>query len=84
MDFLLLLPGYRRIVLEVDGQQHYSTETGTPSPAVYSTTTHGDRDLRLSGYEVYRFSSYELTGQRAPATVKEFFDRLLARRANPH
>lgn len=77
LDFLMFLPGHRRVVLEVDGQQHYSSNEGLPSPAVYAQTTLGDRDLRLSGYEVYRFSGYELTGGRAPATLGEFFDRLL-------
>ncbi|CCG02435.1 hypothetical protein [Blastococcus saxobsidens] len=77
MDFLMLLPGLRRVALEVDGQQHYATSAGEPSPRIYSVTTRGDRDLRLSGYEVYRFSGYELTEDRASDTVREFFDRLL-------
>jgi hypothetical protein len=76
MDFLMLLRGHRRIVLEVDGAQHYSAQ-GRPSPAVYAETTRGDRDLRLSGYEVYRFSGHELQPGRARGTVTEFFDRLL-------
>ena len=77
MDFLMLLPGLRRIVFEVDGKQHYATSTGVPSPCIYSATTRGDRDLRLSGYEVYRFGGYKLEGGRAAGTVREFFDRLL-------
>lgn len=31
-DFLMLLPGLRRVALEVDGQQHYATPAGKPSP----------------------------------------------------
>ncbi|MEJ1110901.1 MULTISPECIES: hypothetical protein [unclassified Kribbella] len=76
MDFLMLPRGHRRIVLEVDGAQHYSA-LGRPSPAVYAETTRGDRDLRLSGYEVYRFSGHELQPDRARSTVTEFFNRLL-------
>jgi hypothetical protein len=77
MDFLMLLPHGRRIVLEVDGAQHYSAD-GKASPTIYANTTRGDRDLRLSGYEVFRFSGYELSEPRAEGTVREFFDRLLA------
>jgi hypothetical protein len=76
MDFLMLAPSHRRIVLEVDGIQHYSNN-GKPSPATYSDTTRADRDLRLSRYEVYRFSGYELSSERAQATISEFFSRLL-------
>ncbi|WP_093575564.1 hypothetical protein [Amycolatopsis rubida] len=78
MDFLMLLPGLRRVVLEVDGEQHYATPSRQPSPRIYSETTRGDRDLRLAGYEVYRFSGYELSEDRATKTVSDFFDRLLA------
>lgn len=81
MDFLLLLPDYRRVVLEVDGQQHYADDRGFASPARYANTARGDRDLRLSGYEVYRFGGHELHADRAAATTREFFTRLL--RANP-
>lgn len=54
MDFLLLLPGGQRVVLEVDGRQHYSTN-GRPDSTKYAAGMRGDRDLKLSGYEVFRF-----------------------------
>ena len=76
MDFLMLLSGHRRVVLEVDGQQHYSDD-GRPSPIAYSQTMRGDRDLRLGGYEVYRFGTHELASDRVDTTIREFFDRLL-------
>ncbi len=82
MDFLMLLPGNARVVLEVDGQQHYATDTGPdaqPSPRVYAETMLGDRDLRLAGYDVYRFGGFELSKASASATVRSFFDRLFAR-----
>jgi hypothetical protein len=37
----------------------------------------GDRDLRLSGYEVYRFGAHELGGSSIDTTLRAFFDRLL-------
>lgn len=58
MDFLLLLAGGVRVVVEVDGKQHYS-DGDRPSPKVYARTVEGDRRLRLAGYEVYRFAGYE-------------------------
>lgn len=83
MDFLMLLPHRVRVVIEVDGQQHYSTDDGgppRPSPAVYAETVRGDRDLRLAGYEVYRFSGHELhTEERTATIVTEFFSRLFQR-----
>ncbi|GEM_PF-3988145 len=36
LDFLLLLPGGRRVVIEVDGQHHYTTDDGRASPKRYS------------------------------------------------
>lgn len=75
MDFLLLLPDAVRIVLEVDGKQHYA-EGENASPRLYSEMTAEDRRLRLRGYEVYRFGGYELTQPQAAATLRTFFDDL--------
>ncbi|MBP2266313.1 very-short-patch-repair endonuclease [Pseudarthrobacter sp. PvP004] len=76
MDFLLLMPGRRRIVLEVDGMQHYS-ENNRPSPDLYAQMVSEDRGLRLAGYEVYRFGGKELSGAEAKPMLEEFFNRLL-------
>jgi len=35
-----------------------------------------DRDLRLSGYDVYRFGATELISPIGPIIVGEFFERL--------
>ena len=75
MDFLLLLPNNQRVVLEVDGSQHFSRD-GKPSLAAYSEMVLADRDLRLAGYEIYRFGSNELVGAAAGALIEGFFDRL--------
>ncbi|AKV02315.1 hypothetical protein AKJ09_08978 [Labilithrix luteola] len=81
MDFLMLLPHNVRVVLEVDGKQHYSEED-KPSPRLYATMVSADRDLRLGGYEVYRFGGYELDGSpQAIAMLTEFFGRLFRRHA---
>ena len=83
MDFLLLLRDYARVVIEVDGQQHYAVvDDGVPtaSPALYADTVKADRTLRLAGYEVYRFGGHELTAPSAGAqAVGEFFSALFRR-----
>jgi len=76
MDFLLLLPHRKNIVIEIDGKQHYS-ENGKASPKLYAEMVAEDRRLRLAGYELYRFGGYEfLDDENAKQTVKNFFDDL--------
>jgi hypothetical protein len=78
MDFLLLLPQRRRIVLEVDGRHHYATENGTADPQQYARMLAEDRRLRLAGYEVYRFGGAELSDEEQGRTLLDaFFDKLL-------
>lgn len=79
MDFLMLLPGGIQIVFELDGQQHY-TENGKGEPRLYAEMVKDDRDLRLKGYEVYRFGGYEfLNKNNAKQMICEFFDRIFVR-----
>ncbi|MFM9494971.1 hypothetical protein ACKI1Q_15305 [Streptomyces galilaeus] len=69
MDFLLLLPYGQRVVLEVDGVQHYTRDNGrTPDTAKYADMVAADRDLKLRGYEVFRFGHDEL---KQPEDVKK-------------
>lgn len=77
MDFLLLLPNNQRIVIEVDGAQHF-TRDGEPSLSAYAEMVAADRDLRLAGYEIYRFGSNELVGSGASLVIESFFNRLWA------
>jgi hypothetical protein len=75
MDFLMLLPSRQRIVIEVDGKHHFS-ENDIPSLKVYAGMVSADRELRLAGYEVYRFGANELVGDGAEARITDFFDKL--------
>lgn len=78
IDFLLLLAGRRRVVIEVDGIHHYSDEAGRPSPGRYAEMVRADRGLRLAGYEVYRFGGAELIDIEATrAPLERFLDGLL-------
>lgn len=81
MDFLMLLPGSRRVVLEVDGMQHYTRNDGTePDSAKYAATMAADRDLKFRGYEVFRFGHDELRDhETAQPLLARFFDMLLDR-----
>ncbi|MFE7112360.1 hypothetical protein ACFU98_34770 [Streptomyces sp. NPDC057575] len=81
MDFLMLLPGNRRVVLGVDGMQHYTCNGGTePDSAKYAATMAGDRDLKFRGNEVFRFGHDELRDrEHAQTLLAGFFDMLLGR-----
>ncbi len=77
MDFLMLMPGQRRVVLELDGKQHYA-DGDRASPSRYAEMVREDRRLRLQGYEVYRFGGHEFRDQnRGASMLHGFFDRLL-------
>lgn len=80
MDFLLLLPRRERVVVEVDGVQHYADDEGRADPRLYSEMVAEDRRLRLTGYEVHRFGSHELMQPEAGGQVLAFFRQLLDQR----
>ncbi|HLO51401.1 MAG TPA: hypothetical protein VK211_23515 [Kamptonema sp.] len=72
MDFLLLLP-YKKVVIEIDGKQHYS-ENEKASPQLYAEMVAEDRRLKLKGYDLYRFGGYEfLDTEKVKQTIKDFF-----------
>jgi len=75
MDFLLLLPHNSRIVIEVDGKHHFE-RNGLASLPAYAEMVSADRDLRLLGYEVYRFGANELVGPGSDELIAKFFGRL--------
>jgi len=77
MDFLLLLSNRTRVVIEIDGKQHYA-EGDKASPRLYSEMVAEDRKLKLAGYEVYRFGGYELE-KEAPSIVEAFINSLFQR-----
>lgn len=81
MDFLLLLPHGQRIVLEVDGSQHYTRDHGrTPDTAKYAEMVAADRDLKLRGYEVFRFGHDELRPlDAAQALLRQFLPDMFRR-----
>ena len=78
MDFLLLVPQRGRVVIELDGKQHYADTDGRASPKRYGEMMREDRKLRLAGYEVFRIGGDELTDPAVgEAMLREFFINLL-------
>ncbi|GHH43941.1 hypothetical protein GCM10017774_42480 [Lentzea cavernae] len=80
MDFLLLFPQGIRVVIECDGRQHYADEAGRADSQRYAEMVSEDRELRLRGYEVFRFGGAELVeGEATGARLTKFFDQLAER-----
>jgi very-short-patch-repair endonuclease len=80
MDFLLLLRNSSRIVIEIDGVQHYSNGESKASPSKYAEMASEDRRIRLLGYEIYRFGGAEFVdAERASQTITSFFQELFHR-----
>ena len=81
MDFLLLLPHGQRVVLEVDGSHHYATPDGKrPDATRYAANMPADRELKLDGYEVFRFGATELQDlEQARGLLQAFFADLFRR-----
>ncbi len=77
MDFLLLLPHNKSIVIEIDGKQHYSDSNGRADPQLYAEMVAEDRNIKLSGYEIYRFGGHEFSNfTQARQTIIDFFINL--------
>ena len=80
MDFLLLISPSTRVVVEVDGIQHYSKSSGHADAVSYARMVAGDRELRLCGYDVYRFGGSELSSTKGSIELlRKFFDDLFSK-----
>ena len=67
MDFMLIISSDHRVVIEIDGIQHYSQDKviqGTTYKCAdvnrYAKMVSANRDMTLNGYDVYRFGGKEL------------------------
>jgi len=92
MDFLMLFSDKERVVIEIDGMQHYSDEQelevlldkkvdkvrkSIASSKKYAEMVEDDRKLKLYGYNVFRFGGYEFMQEQHPKSkIMHFFDRL--------
>lgn len=76
MDFLMLLQGGIRIVIELDGKRHYS-DGEKASPELYAEMVKDTRDLQMKGYQVFRFGGYEfMSNQKPKQMIKDFFEKI--------
>lgn len=86
MDFMLCLNNGKRIIIELDGYEHYAEKIYHPNgtynykfaPKNYANMVTVDRKLRLDGYDIYRFggSEYAKNPMDFKNIMKEFFDAL--------
>lgn len=90
MDFLMLFSDSQRVVIELDGVQHYSDGTvqipDSPysrpiaSTVKYASMVSAQREMTLAGYEVYRFGGKEFQNKEvAQKTIQQFFVDLLSK-----
>lgn len=84
MDFLMLCSMSERIVVEIDGSQHYAEsisingkKTNVALPKKYGEMVKAQREMTLYGYEVYRFGGYEFCDEHITNKIKQFLIRLL-------
>ena len=89
MDFLMLVSERQRIVIELDGVQHYGEKQVIPgrmypdyiaSPERYAQMVAAQREMALAGYEVYRFGGKEFEDEeQARHMVIDFLESLFER-----
>ncbi len=75
MDFMMLFSKATRVVIEIDGKQHYATDDGKASPKKYAEMVKAQRDMTIYGYEVYRFGGQEFVGEKEQiiGMLQDFF-----------
>ncbi len=80
MDFLILLRNSVRVVLEIDGKQHYADDEGLASPPRYAEMVTEDRRMRLLGYEIFRFGGAEfVSSENGIKMITKFISELFLR-----
>lgn len=85
MDFLMLFSESQRVVIEIDGVQHYADYVAGNKKHYASVDKYADmmaaqREMSLAGYDVYRFGAKELydpaIGKRK---VRAFFEGMFSK-----
>ena len=76
LDFLMYLPGRRKVIIEIDGIHHISKNGGRACLETYSEGLAADRGLMAKGYTIYRFGANEIQKDRADVLGQFFHDIL--------
>ena len=82
MDFLMIFSETQRVVIEIDGVQHYAdyvpgNARHYASVDKYSEMVAAQREMTLAGYDVYRFGGKELHDASIGKTkIRNFFKML--------
>lgn len=82
MDFLMIFSETQRVVIEIDGIQHYADYVSGnnnyyASVDKYAEMVSAQREMTLAGYDVYRFGGKELhDNYQGKRKIKEFFKML--------
>ena len=82
MDFLMIFSEAQRVVIEIDGVQHYAdyvkgNTRHYASVDKYAEMVSAQREMTLAGYDVYRFGGKELyDASVGKEIVKRFFEML--------
>ena len=82
MDFLMIISEHERVVIEIDGVQHYAdyvkgNKKHYASVDKYAEMVAAQREMTLAGYDVYRFGGKELYNQTiGKSVIRQFFVKL--------
>ena len=75
MDFLILYEG-KRVIIELDGESHYSKNNNTFNAEKYTNQLVYDRTMKFLGYDVFRISNEEIDSENYQTILNNFFDYL--------
>ena len=82
MDFLMIFSAAHRVVIEIDGVQHYAdyingNNRHFASVDKYAEMVSAQREMTLAGYDVYRFGGKELYEETMGKKIIKRFFKLL-------
>ncbi|PFZ90015.1 hypothetical protein [Bacillus wiedmannii] len=74
MDFKVIPNKNTKILIEIDGKEHYSkliNKQYIAAPSLYAAQVKEDRELKLKGYSIFRFGGFEVMKGKEKELSKE-------------